>query len=1214
MRSENIRKALRRLAGISAGLAIGLAANPLCAQRETNRGNYFPVDLSAVCAAHSNSPVSPSFSSLPRGTQTFGGVPFRIDCNLQVTGIDDARNGEFHPARLANIPIGRKAMRLHLLQGADHDDKDGVPLARLVFHYANGEQRATRLTYGIHVRSWMQERREAKSSLLDPDSRQAWTGSGAGAGDDTDRGNTALRLFQTALPNPLPDQEITRLELISLFSRATPFISALTLETGGPETTPLSAASSRRVFKKSLELEDSVYRAEFTIRTTDGESGRPITNASAALTIADDETSFYFGEARSDNAGVIRLPFPPQQMVTFTALVRAPGLLPFTFGSSKTNGGDFAREVEAKLARGVRIGGTVNDTKGKPIAGAEIVIHKITQTGPREYARLDYDTARTDKDGRWSSESAPADFEGFNFQVSHPDYRSITFSQAAATSTEARSLSRDDLLAAKPVMILPAALRIEGIVADDSGKPVKDVELRLVDTGRPDAGRPVKCDARGRFSVVVPQPGDISLMAQAKGYRPKLQTVTAEPDMSSVTVTLARTQPFRGRVVDQGNDPVPGARVRLDTWNGSRLLQWQTLTDEQGRFVWDSPPDGNVMFQVSATNHSSMRTSFGTPSGEHTFHLRKMSRVIGRVIDADTKKPIDDFVVVTGRAYNPDEPIRWERYDTTGGRKGEYSVRLNEYSSSGSRIEIMVEAPGYLPAASPTFLKAGLYTNDFALKKGRGISGVVQLADGSVVSNATVVLVDRSDSASMDRPPELRRNSGGEFQRSNARGQFEFAPKLEPHTIVAAHALGFAEVRASNVVATGKVVLQTWGRLKGVVRVGKGVEPDQSVIVQSGNWRYGEEGRFSPPLYLSIKADLGQDGSFSFDRVPPGERRASLQIKLNDRDSSRSTANSHGTSVEIQPGKMAEVVIGGSGRPVIGRMTVLGGSPEDVDWRRDQHTLQMQMDIPTNIPPPLMTGNMSDEERRRAHQQYNERVAAFMRTPEGRAMERKQRNYVLRFETNGTFRIDNVDPGNYYLYVSLTNPDRPDNYYEHIGSLNKNVTIPSAPASKPDEPFDLGLNEVQVRNIQRTGRPAPKFEVKTFDGRTVKLADFAGKFVLLDFWATWAGTRNLDLQMLKAVHTTYGKDNRLVMLGVNFDQEASAAQKVIEQSGIKWLQAYAGPWDKSTLPASYGVQGLPANILIDPQGKIVTSSLRGSNIRTTVRNRLGDPRSAAPAP
>jgi hypothetical protein len=74
-------------------------------------------------------------------------------------------------------------------------------------------------------------------------------------------------------------------------------------------------------------------------------------------------------------------------------------------------------------------------------------------------------------------------------------------------------------------------------------------------------------------------------------------------------------------------------------------------------------------------------------------------------------------------------------------------------------------------------------------------------------------------------------------------------------------------------------------------------------------------------------------------------------------------------------------------------------------------------------------------------------------TEEGRAIKRKQRNYTLLFETNGTFRVDNVEPGEYQLYISLTNPDRPDNYYEHIGSVNRNVTIPAAKAGEGNDPI-----------------------------------------------------------------------------------------------------------------------------------------------------------------
>ena len=1172
--------------------------------------DFHPVDLSALCAqAYSNSPSFQSWSALPRGAPTFDGIPFKVDGKLEVTGMEDARNGDLYPGRISHIPLGRKAGRLHLLHGADHEEKDGVPLATLVWHYANGEVRSFRVTYGVHVRSWARERREPRSNLADPESSLAWTM----ASPEPDRPWATLRLYHTVFENPLPDQEITHLEWISLYSRAAPFIAGLTLDPQVVDPAERTPGSSRRVVKKSLELEDSVYRAEFVIHVTEERANRPLTNASGILTITDEEAPFYFGEARADETGTLRLPYPPQQTVSFGVLVRAPSHLPFLFSGSKTNGGDFPRETEARLASGLRVGGTVNDSAGRPISGAEVILHKVRQTGPREYERMDYDTARTGEDGKWFSEALPADSSGFSFEVAHPAYRSMTYSESSPDITNGLAVSRDELRLGKAVMVLPPALRVAGVVLDDSGQAVTNAEVRLVESARSDTTRPVTCDREGRFSFVAPQPGEVSLMILARGCATKLQSLQIEPDLPPVTLTLNKVRPFTGRVVDQNQQPVPGARLKLDSWNGTHLLQWQALTDERGRFVWDSPPEGNVMLYVSATNHSSMRTSLSNPSGEHPFNLRKMSRVVGHVVDAETRKPLEEFTVVKGRTYNPDEPMRWERYDAARGRKGEYAVRLDDYSSG--RSQVLVEAPGYLPAASPVFHKAGFYTNDFALKKGRGISGVVQLADGTPVANATVTLVERSDSAYMERPGELRRSgSGGDYQRSNASGRFEFAPKLEAHTIVAAHERGFAEVRASNVIATGKVILQPWGRVRGVMRVGRKVEPGQAITLQNAYSRDDNEGRLYPALSLYLKVDPDENGHFLFEKVPPGDRKVYLQYKLNERESGRTTASSHGVPVTVPPNATAEVTLGGSGRPVIGQIVVVGGDTQDVDWRRDVHMLQTQIVLPPDLTAPDVTPKMTEEEQRNAWQEYRMKQTAYWRSEKGRQAERAQRGYVLLFDTNGAFHIDSVPPGAYTLYVSPTNPERGDNYYESIGSLNQAVTVPEPPPGRPDEPFDLGEIELQIRGTLRVGRRAPRFETRSFDGKTIKLEDYQGKYVLLDFWATWAGTRSFDVQMLKGLHDTYGKDNRLVMLGLNFDNETNAAQAAIAQAGLKWTQCYAGPWNQTRLAALFGIQGLPDAVLIGPDGKIAAKNLRGSILRSTVRNVLAPPKAAGAKP
>ena len=411
------------------------------------------------------------------------------------------------------------------------------------------------------------------------------------------------------------------------------------------------------------------------------------------------------------------------------------------------------------------------------------------------------------------------------------------------------------------------------------------------------------------------------------------------------------------------------------------------------------------------------------------------------------------------------------------------------------------------------------------------------------------------------------------------------------------------------------MILQPWGRVAGVLRVGRQVEPGQTIGLENAFSRYQDDSRAYPPLALDLKTEPDANGNFAFEKVPPGQRRVSLRYKLGERESgSDRVGASHGVPVTVEPNETAQVTIGGNGRPVIGRIAVVGGGPEDVDWRRDVHTLRSQTVMPADVTPPQIPPTMTEEEQRKVWQDYSQRQAAFWRSDKGRQMERDQRSYLLLFDTNGAFRIENVPPGAYTLFVSPTNPERGDNYYENIGSLSQPVTIPEAPPGRPDEPFDLGEKELQIRGMIRVGRHAPKFEAKTFDGKTVKLEDFKGKYVLLDFWAIWAGTRTFDLQMLKGLHDAYGSDNRLVMLGLNFDNEPKTAQTVIEQTGLKWTQCYIGPWNQTRLPAFFGIQGLPDAVLIDPDGKIAAKNLRGSTIRSSVRNVLPQPKRASAKP
>ena len=74
-----------------------------------------------------------------------------------------------------------------------------------------------------------------------------------------------MRLYQSVIRNPLPEQEIARLEFVSLFSQGTPFIAGLTVS----DSAAPAAGSARRVIKKSLEHPDAIYHAEFVVRVID---------------------------------------------------------------------------------------------------------------------------------------------------------------------------------------------------------------------------------------------------------------------------------------------------------------------------------------------------------------------------------------------------------------------------------------------------------------------------------------------------------------------------------------------------------------------------------------------------------------------------------------------------------------------------------------------------------------------------------------------------------------------------------------------------------------------------------------------------------------------------------------------------------------------------------------------------------------------------------
>jgi len=131
------------------------------------------------------------------------------------------------------------------------------------------------------------------------------------------------------------------------------------------------------------------------------------------------------------------------------------------------------------------------------------------------------------------------------------------------------------------------------------------------------------------------------------------------------------------------------------------------------------------------------------------------------------------------------------------------------------------------------------------------------------------------------------------------------------------------------------------------------------------------------------------------------------------------------------------------------------------------------------------------------------------------------------------------------------------------------------------------------------GVMAPNFTQNDVDGKPVKLSDFRGKYVLLDFWASWCGPCRQENPNVVRVFNKY-KDKNFTVLGVSLDRpDAKAAWiNAIKEDGLTWTHVSDLKFWNNAAAALYFVQSIPQNYLIDPEGKIVAKNLRGAELES----------------